>query len=340
MKYSVIIPVYNVSKYIRDCLVTITEQTYHDYEIIIVDDGSTDHSIDIVHEFDHFPNLIIYRQANTGLAGARASGLLIATGEYVLFLDSDDYVDRNLLKTVDSYIESKTDLLEFASISFYDGVDIRNHTIRDTITTEYDRKEFLQKIVYEDIILGSRACVVWNKVYRRRLIEEYVSEQNALMPLEDFVFNAQFYCGVNHYRGINIPLYYYRDRPGSITKKVRKDIQTVLNEVNRIQIESLRYMGLYTNETEAKIQTWYLRYLFYAMKNGYLSGTFTRRDIKDIISSSKVREYCASLAKKDNSVITWFMRKQSDRLLIMSFRCQNVALKTKLNIKKTLGCYR
>ena len=92
MRFSIIVPVYNVEKYVKKCLESIVNQTYRDYEVIIVNDGSTDGSIRIVNQFiEEDPNRIrLINQQNKGLGGARNTGLENALGEYIVYLDSDD----------------------------------------------------------------------------------------------------------------------------------------------------------------------------------------------------------------------------------------------------------
>ena len=91
-KFSIIIPVYNVENYIKKCLDSVFAQTEKDYEVIVVNDGTKDNSMDIVKNYD----VKIVNQKNQGLSEARNTGLKNAKGEYILFLDSDDYIEKNL----------------------------------------------------------------------------------------------------------------------------------------------------------------------------------------------------------------------------------------------------
>ena len=94
-KVSVIVPVYNVEKYITRCLTSLINQTLDDLEIILVNDGSTDNSVAIIREYKRqHDNIILVEKENGGLSSARNFGLVYATGEYIAFLDSDDYVER------------------------------------------------------------------------------------------------------------------------------------------------------------------------------------------------------------------------------------------------------
>lgn len=106
MKFSIIIPVYNVEKYIKRCLESLINQTYKDYEIIIVNDGSKDNSQEIIDSYKgKIENCKVYVKENGGLSDARNYGINFATGDYLFFLDSDDYIDMNLLEMVRKNIE-------------------------------------------------------------------------------------------------------------------------------------------------------------------------------------------------------------------------------------------
>ena len=100
MKISVVVPVYNVENYISKCVSTLLNQGYDDYEIIIVDDGSKDRSIEIVKNTFKDSRIKIIRQENKGLSGARNTGLRAASGDYVWFVDSDDWIEENCLPEI------------------------------------------------------------------------------------------------------------------------------------------------------------------------------------------------------------------------------------------------
>ena len=108
MRFSIIIPVYNVEKYIRKCMDTVMNQTFRDYEVIVVNDETPDNSMKIVQEYvDAFPGMIqVIHQKNTRQGGARNNGVTKARGEYLLFVDSDDYVATTMLETVDARLKA------------------------------------------------------------------------------------------------------------------------------------------------------------------------------------------------------------------------------------------
>ena len=104
MKFSIIVPVYNVEKYLEKCLESILNQTFKDFEAIIVNDGSTDNSQEIIDKYVNKDQKIFksFKKENGGLSDARNFGIERAKGEYIVFLDSDDYIDENLLNTLNN----------------------------------------------------------------------------------------------------------------------------------------------------------------------------------------------------------------------------------------------
>lgn len=117
IKYSFIVPVYNTSKYLKKCLDSLAGQNFKDFEIIIVNDGSTDNSKNIISEYEEkYNNIKVINQKNGGLSVARNNGVKEATGKYLIFIDSDDYVETNLLKEVDNEIDD-SEVLRFQVIT-------------------------------------------------------------------------------------------------------------------------------------------------------------------------------------------------------------------------------
>ena len=119
IKISVIIPVYNVEKYIIECIESIINQTFKDIEIIVVNDGSKDNSIKIVEEYLSDKRLKIINKENRGLSSARNKGMKIARGEYIYFIDSDDFINEDVLEVLYKNLESERFDIIFSNFSFY-----------------------------------------------------------------------------------------------------------------------------------------------------------------------------------------------------------------------------
>ena len=112
MRFSIIVPVYNVEQYLKKCLDSIKKQTFKDFEVIIINDGSTDSSQNIIDKYveDEPKRFKCFKQENKGLSAARNAGIKKATGEYLFFIDSDDYIDENLFENLNNNIGNRIDL--------------------------------------------------------------------------------------------------------------------------------------------------------------------------------------------------------------------------------------
>ena len=161
-KISIIVPVYNVEKYIDKCLRSLTEQTLQDIEIIIVNDGTQDKSEDIIEKYvkDNPTKIKYYKKENGGLSSARNYGLKYVTGEYIAFLDSDDYVETNMYEEM--YILAKKENAEMVECDF-------------VWEWEYGKKILDKRRDYKtkEEIMKKPRVVAWNKIYKREILNKY-----------------------------------------------------------------------------------------------------------------------------------------------------------------------
>lgn len=161
VKISVIVPVYNVEKYLERCLESIVNQTFKDIEIICVNDGSTDNSRQILDKYNKYPNFKVIEQKNAGLSEARNTGLDAALGEYISFIDSDDFIDSNFLETLyHAAIDNNADIA-CASI-------IRENNEKHYNLITYNHIECTADIREKfELAKSPRFNFVWNKIYKR-----------------------------------------------------------------------------------------------------------------------------------------------------------------------------
>lgn len=207
---SIIIPVYNVEKYLRHCINSIIHQTYQNLEIILVDDGSTDNCGYICDEFARKDKRIkVIHKENGGLSDARNEGLKVASGDFLAFVDSDDWVDLRLFEMVMSSFESHfVDIVCFGSYK----TDGRNKTTCFTTLKEIEwtRAEALTELCKNDRIESH----VWDKVYKKELFE------NTFFPVgkyyEDVYIMHRVFMKAKSVLFIDAPLYYYLQRNTSI----------------------------------------------------------------------------------------------------------------------------
>lgn len=210
---TVIIPVYNVEKYLKECLESIINQTYKNLEIILIDDGSTDASGEICDEYSKRDNRIrVVHKANGGLSSARNLGLDIANGEYVTFIDSDDYIDLEFMKTLHHLcIKNSADIVECEFIRFENSV-VNTFNLKSVSTIDIYTIEDRRRHVY---MKHSIAC---NKMYKHYIFEELRFPIGKINEDEYVTYKALYYCkGKSVY--LSLPLYFYRCNPNSITGK-------------------------------------------------------------------------------------------------------------------------
>ena len=194
MKYSVIIPVYNVEKYIDRCLKSIISHNYDDLEIIVIDNGSTDSSGSICDTYaSEYSNISAYHIENHGVGSARNFGLAKAQGEFICFVDADDYLVGNLFSDMENQLDSGLDLLVF---SYYNSLEKNlSETTRSAkilpIEGKKDRNQFIA--LFTELFLSDMMYTVWNKIYRREFLEEHriMFEQYELG--EDVRFNLNVF---------------------------------------------------------------------------------------------------------------------------------------------------
>lgn len=217
VKVSVVIPVYNVEKYLRECVDSVLKQTYSSYEIILVDDGSTDSSGSICDSYLIKDSRIrVLHKANGGLSSARNAGLEIAVGKYVYFLDSDDYITAQTLeKLVETAEKENSDIVFFDAVSFADAED--NFKVSQNYIRKHNYKTGKGTAVFSEMQKNDEFhSAVQLMVFKRRFLQK-----NGLVFVdgiyyEDMVFSYSSLCVADIVSHVHLPLYYRRYRPNSI----------------------------------------------------------------------------------------------------------------------------
>lgn len=235
-KVSVIVPVYNVEQYLRKCLDSLVNQTLQDIEIIVVDDGSTDSSSDIIKEYaEKYKNIKCYKKENGGLSDARNYGMQYAQGKYIAFLDSDDYADINLYKEMyEKALKEDADIVE---CNFYWSYPKKSK--KDIGEKYFSKKEMIEKA----------RVVAWNKLYKKEILDEANIEFPKGLRYEDVEFFYKLVPYIQRVSFIKEPLIYYTQRKTSIANtqnEKTKDIFTVLDNV----IEYYKEKNLYEKYKE------------------------------------------------------------------------------------------
>ena len=252
-KYSIIIPVYNVEKYIKKCLESVFNQTEKDYEVIVVNDGTKDNSMDIVKEYD----VKIINQKNQGLSEARNTGLKKAKGEYILFLDSDDYIEKDLLKELNKSIENKPDIVRFQIKEVFD-----NHSV-DYNEIPFDNKNGVE--AFSIICKYHFVENAWAYLYKRSYLEDNNFTFKKGTIHEDFGLIPLVIMKASKVNSISYIGYNYVQRDGSIMsqknyEKTKKKVEDFYNhylflikEIDKTNLDSKIYKSFISNSLILKI---------------------------------------------------------------------------------------
>ena len=236
LKYSVIIPVYNVKEYLSDCIDSVLAQSISDYEVILVNDGSTDGSGELCDQYsEKYPQIHTVHQQNQGVSVARNTGLEKATGEYVLFLDSDDWWEPNLLELLNPVTENRYDLVEFGFQIIYSDVH-RKKKYPPLLSHGIRGKDHLQ-LLFQKLIMpsGSSCC----STYRR----QFLLDQKLQFPVgirygEDLRFRLSVLDSAASVYTLQETPYCYRQRQTSVTHRISaqsfRDVLTITAEICRV----------------------------------------------------------------------------------------------------------
>ena len=189
---------YNVENYLTRCLDSLLAQNYADLEILLIDNGSKDQSGQICEDYAaKFSNITAYHIPNKGVGSARNFGLAKAKGEFICFVDADDYLEGNLFSDLESQLDSQLDLLVF---SYYNSIEQNLSEITRSakiLPTEgkKDKSDFIA--LFQELFLTDMMYTVWNKIYRREFLEEHQIVFESYELGEDVRFNLNVYQHVN-----------------------------------------------------------------------------------------------------------------------------------------------
>ena len=210
---SVIIPVYNVEKYVDECIASVTKQIYKNIEIILVDDGSTDSSGDLCDKWAQKDvRISVIHQNNGGLSAARNSGLDMVKGDYLCFIDSDDYIKENFIESLVTAIKTEDSDIAFCGIESPKLCEAQLHLSNTTVLTPKECRDLLSNPLSREYV---EMVVAWNKLYKSSLFKETRFEIGKFHE-DEFMINNFIYT-ISKVVYVPAPNYVYRDNTEGIT---------------------------------------------------------------------------------------------------------------------------
>ncbi|WP_088070505.1 glycosyltransferase family 2 protein [Gottfriedia luciferensis] len=213
---SIIVPVYKVEQYLKKCIDSILGQTFKDFELILVDDGSPDLCGKICDEYAELDNRVkVIHKENGGLSSARNAGIKIAKGKYIAFVDSDDFIHLKMYEILHNYAEKHS-----SDIVICDYLEVDEDEVIDTtsLNEQFNEENYTNiEALYELYTnMGVQFVVVWNKLFKRHLFDNLNFEENKIHEDEFIAHRLLYNCSKITY--LPIKLHYYLQRTNSITQ--------------------------------------------------------------------------------------------------------------------------
>lgn len=248
-KVSIIIPVYNASKAIERCIRSVLDEEYKDLEIIAIDDGSKDDSGKILDDLANKDNrLIVIHKENGGVSKARNTAFKYVKGEYIQFMDADDYIPKDSTKQLVKTIEESS--ADMVIGSFYrvvkDNVSIKSSISESKVLTLQEYAEEMMESP-SDFYYG----VLWNKLYKTSIIKDNdLKMDESLSFCEDFIFNMEYLIHCKNIAPLQIPIYYYIKTEGSLVTQsmsiskiynMKTNVYTYYNEFFKNVLDPKQY---------------------------------------------------------------------------------------------------
>lgn len=322
---SVIVPVYNAAQWLDDCIQSVLNQTFKDYELILVDDGSTDGSSEICDRYaqQHDCVKVIHKTNGYGAGEARNYGFQMSRGEYIVFLDSDDCQTPDMLqKLYEAQKRADYDLV----VCGYQFVDDKGD-VGETFCLKESEILGQDKVLdyfisyYPDGLLG----YPWNKLYKRRIIEEHQILFPGMRRLEDGIFNVEYIQHVESICVMELPLMHYRVNSQVLLRKLPYDFYDNIKAFSKNYYGFLKKVNRSRKENEAPFVFYFLNDFVCCLEN-ILANSWPDKSFKtrkdDVLKYHQEKLVRYMLKKKDcvprySRWVLWLFEKRQIELLTL-----------------------
>ena len=322
-KLSIIMPVYNTEKYLPRSIQSIINQTFKDWELILVNDGSKDNSLEVCKEYEKKDTRIkVIDKENGGAGSARNAGLEAAKGEYIAFPDSDDWLENTTYEIcINELCKSNVDLLLFGEITtvYNDKNDTIEKEIKDFIEAhECKNKEDCRKL-WCDIILKYHMNAPWNKIYKKSIIEQNNIRFPNLRRMQDGVFNLNYFDCISSFKSIEEYLYHFIWHSSDFQmKKMKKDFIDCAITYHDTAITMLERWGIDNPDCKDRLDDWFsetitMAEFLFSSQNSF--GTL-HKHVKEINENLYINEFYKKLfAKRKLAKKEYFIMKKYNCLI-------------------------
>ncbi len=324
---TIIVPVYNAEKYIERCIKSVLSQSCSSFELIIVNDGSTDSTDKICKNIcSPHANCYILEQPNMGVSAARNYGISRATGKWIAFLDSDDFLEPDFVETLEKY--SSTDNADFMLFNYsVIGRDIMHNNIRSWGGVYQDNHLLIDGVINSNSNIFSKTSLrsPWAKAYRTKIIHENnLHFEKDVTIGEDMLFNLAYYFLIRNFIYVDRVVYNYQYSDDSFSRRFNSNlIETDIafhKNMNQI-LDKYRLVKQYENQTGKFIVNGYLSCLKRCIFNPENPEPYSKR-VKKAIELTKSKPYCDVL-KNQYIVQEHCKGRKKDRLFIYCAKHNN-----------------
>lgn len=317
---SFIIPAYNAEKYITQCLESLTNQKKSlEYEVIVVDDGSKDKTGEIVTAFaENNPCIKYFYKENGGVSSARNYGLQVCKGEYISFLDADDYLVEDCFEYLKEYEE-----FDFIVYGYY--YKTTRHFFDVLNNKGYEQYSNMAE-AFRDLYKSNMFNSVWNKIYKKEYIEENFDEN--LVMGEDLIFNINYFKKVKSVKIINVPLYVYFVNDASVTQKYNTKYMHDFIYTREVLMDLKQYLGIESfKEIDKEFKENIVGTIGLLVHN--YDYAYSIKEMKNLIRElEKIEVTEKAMSYFSDVIYNLFIRKK--------FHCVYIIMKIKLIVKKIL----
>lgn len=322
-KVSIVVPVYKVEQFLERCVRSLLAQTYKNMEIILVDDGSPDKCPEMCDQFaQDYECIKVIHKKNGGLSSARLAGFRIASGEYMLFVDSDDYIDVTMVEKLYNAIENKNAELAICGYYTQNKDNISANLLPYAEDGIYGRKNIIDNYILPLVGKMSNAINIPGffgvRMFRRSLIrEEYFLSENKYF-MEDHVFNLIYADGINNIAIVNEPLYYYCINRSSLSNCFRKNKWQMYVNLLQFFTEYLQERDI--TDGEKRLENFVSSAVFSAVDNAILAGDYLayRKELNAMLDSELLNSFLNNKSEELSSmqkIVKALLQKHLYRIL-------------------------
>lgn len=343
---SVIVPAYNAEKIVENCVRSILEQTLKNIEVIVVDDGSKDATRKVVKKLAEEDSrvILIAKDQNEGLSAGRNSALAIAHGEYVGFVDADDWIEKNSLETMYTF-GNKADLIIAGYL--HDTMDENRTCVNISREVKMnagywtEKKEIVSQAA--DIDTAKMFAYTWNKLYKRNIIVENSMRFSKQVLIEDFIFNTEFWDKINSLCVTDFMGYHYvKASKDALTQRFLPDFLEIMNLRFDFIKNLLLDNGVYEGSGKEQLANIYIKHAIAGVVRNcspmgkYSFGEQYKR-VKKLVKDEHSKEACRnarSISKQEKVCNFVFKSKISLAILLLGKMIYSMQTKSKTAFDK------